>query len=310
MSKTTSRNMSRTLSTKQTDRITQLFDQIEAKSISREEAYQTLLRVFEYLPKDDLADIEKDFKDPIKDAEPTFIRLQALLLENSNVAKFGNGFKEQFARIFRKCYDSFIIQNNDKSFDKDTKEGVSDYFVKIVLTNFMNVVVLCKDIRWILKEFERYFVSSDLPYHITEEQVEKAKDITSRDNYYYLKRLSEDGLTECESDPFQWVIDHVNINKRITAYKDRKIVHPNCNRRGEIIPSDNWIINTRSAFNTNEEYRKKIHESLKNHIRRTRLLERAMNPVERHVNRVQGVLKFLAGVVAVLGVVEAIKQIE
>jgi hypothetical protein len=264
MSKITSRTMSRTLSTKQIDRINQLFDQIEAKSISREEAYQTLLRVFEYLPKDDLAEIEKDFKDPVKDAEPIFLRLQALLLENSNVAKFGNGFKEQFTKIFRKCYDSFILQNNDKSFDKDTNKRISDYFVKI-LSNFMNVVVLCKDIRWILKEFERYFVSSDLPYHIKEVQVEKAKDITSRDNYYYLKRLSEDGLTECESDPFQWVIDHVNTSRRITTYTDRKIVDPNYNRRGEIIPSDNWFIKTRHAFNTNEEYRKTILSSLQNH---------------------------------------------
>ena len=75
--------MSRNLTQKQTDRITQLFDQIEAKSISREEAYQTLLRVFEYLPKDDdNIDIQKESK------EKEFVKSTIHTLEESVKGKY------------------------------------------------------------------------------------------------------------------------------------------------------------------------------------------------------------------------------
>ena len=48
------------------------------------------------------------------------------------------------------------------------------------------------------------------------------------------------------------------------------------------------------------------HISLKEHIRRTSLLEEAMHPIQRHINRVQGAVMFIMGVGAIWAVVEFI----
>ena len=42
------------------------------------------------------------------------------------------------------------------------------------------------------------------------------------------------------------------------------------------------------------------HESLKEHMRRTEILERQIEPLNKHVNMIDGVLKFL-GVLALVG---------
>lgn len=44
------------------------------------------------------------------------------------------------------------------------------------------------------------------------------------------------------------------------------------------------------------------HESLKIHIKRTDLLEKKLEPVERHVIMINGILKFI-GVIAVLATI-------
>lgn len=48
------------------------------------------------------------------------------------------------------------------------------------------------------------------------------------------------------------------------------------------------------------------HESLKYHIRRTDLLEKAVEPINKHVNMVAGAMKLLAVILAVMGAVEGI----
>ncbi len=185
MSRNPSRTMSRNLTQKQTDRIYQLFGQIEAKAITREEAYQTLLKVFEYIPKEDLNDIEKDFNNSAC-ADTAFVRLQTVLQENNSVAKFGNQFKEQFSRIFRRCYNVFIKRVNDNW----NNRGVYLSTMK-TLEEFASVVVQCKDIRWILKEIDYYFINSVIPCPFKQSHLDKAT-LTSRDNYYYIKQLKEE----------------------------------------------------------------------------------------------------------------------
>lgn len=44
------------------------------------------------------------------------------------------------------------------------------------------------------------------------------------------------------------------------------------------------------------------HESLKDHMRRTELLENEVKPLQKHVSMVEGALKFL-GVLSVLGLI-------
>lgn len=47
------------------------------------------------------------------------------------------------------------------------------------------------------------------------------------------------------------------------------------------------------------------HVSLKDHIRRTNLLEAKLIPVEKHVNMVNGALKFIGILAMIAGIVEA-----
>lgn len=51
------------------------------------------------------------------------------------------------------------------------------------------------------------------------------------------------------------------------------------------------------------------HEILKEHIRRTEILEREIEPIKKHVNYVTGVLKFIAlsGIVATI--IEALHMV-
>ena len=46
------------------------------------------------------------------------------------------------------------------------------------------------------------------------------------------------------------------------------------------------------------------HESLKEHIRRTRLLEDSIEPVKKHVAMVEGVLKFIGGASVMAAIVQ------
>lgn len=46
------------------------------------------------------------------------------------------------------------------------------------------------------------------------------------------------------------------------------------------------------------------HVSLKEHIRRTEILESDVAPIKTHVNRVEGVIKFIALVATVIGIIE------
>ncbi len=51
------------------------------------------------------------------------------------------------------------------------------------------------------------------------------------------------------------------------------------------------------------------HESLRDHIRRTTLLEQELRPIKRHVDMVSGVLKFIVIIGVILGIVAAIQSL-
>lgn len=51
------------------------------------------------------------------------------------------------------------------------------------------------------------------------------------------------------------------------------------------------------------------HEVLKEHVRRTELLEKKMEPVEKHVNMVTGAIKFIGLVGIIAGIIEALHRI-
>lgn len=53
----------------------------------------------------------------------------------------------------------------------------------------------------------------------------------------------------------------------------------------------------------------KQHISLKDHIRRTELLEQQVEPIKKHVNMVQGALKLIGLVSVCLGIVELILKL-
>ncbi len=50
------------------------------------------------------------------------------------------------------------------------------------------------------------------------------------------------------------------------------------------------------------------HESLKEHIRRTELLETDVAPIKRHVAMIQGVLKFIMLLSVLVGIVTALTK--
>lgn len=50
------------------------------------------------------------------------------------------------------------------------------------------------------------------------------------------------------------------------------------------------------------------HISLKEHVRRTNLLEQKLHPVEVHVNRVEGALKLITLAAAIAAIVELFLQ--
>lgn len=50
----------------------------------------------------------------------------------------------------------------------------------------------------------------------------------------------------------------------------------------------------------------KQHESLKDHMRRTHLLEQSLKPVEKHVAMVNGALKFIGILAMIMGIIESI----
>lgn len=49
------------------------------------------------------------------------------------------------------------------------------------------------------------------------------------------------------------------------------------------------------------------HESLKLHMKRSDMLERAMKPLQRHVSMVDGVLRFIGVLAAIAAIVEAVR---
>lgn len=51
------------------------------------------------------------------------------------------------------------------------------------------------------------------------------------------------------------------------------------------------------------------HESLKEHMRRTLLLEEQLEPVKKHVSMVNGALKLILGFSVVLGIIEMVLRI-
>lgn len=51
------------------------------------------------------------------------------------------------------------------------------------------------------------------------------------------------------------------------------------------------------------------HVSLRDHIRRTAILEREFAPIKRHVNRVEGALKLLAASTILIAIIEFIKHL-
>ncbi len=51
------------------------------------------------------------------------------------------------------------------------------------------------------------------------------------------------------------------------------------------------------------------HESLRDHIRRTTLLEQELRPIKKHVDMVSGVLKFIVIIGVILGIVAAIQSL-
>jgi len=50
------------------------------------------------------------------------------------------------------------------------------------------------------------------------------------------------------------------------------------------------------------------HESLKEHIRRTALLEEDIKPIKVHVNRVEGALKLITLMAAIAAVIELVHR--
>ena len=48
------------------------------------------------------------------------------------------------------------------------------------------------------------------------------------------------------------------------------------------------------------------HVSLKDHIRRTQLLEEGFKPIQAHVSRVEGALKFIGALATLAAIAEAI----
>ncbi len=48
----------------------------------------------------------------------------------------------------------------------------------------------------------------------------------------------------------------------------------------------------------------KQHVSLDEHIKRTAMLENALEPIKKHVNMVQGALKFITALAAIAAIVE------
>lgn len=52
------------------------------------------------------------------------------------------------------------------------------------------------------------------------------------------------------------------------------------------------------------------HVQLKEHIRRTALLEAELKPVKKHVDMVNGVMKFLTALGVIAGIVEVIRQLK
>lgn len=51
------------------------------------------------------------------------------------------------------------------------------------------------------------------------------------------------------------------------------------------------------------------HEILKEHIRRTELLEADVKPIQRHVSMVEGAIKFIGLLALLAGIIEGIKHI-
>ena len=51
------------------------------------------------------------------------------------------------------------------------------------------------------------------------------------------------------------------------------------------------------------------HESLKDHIRRTNLLEEQVKPIEKHVNMVNGAIKFIGILGIIAAIIEAVVMI-
>jgi hypothetical protein len=74
--------------------------------------------------------------------------------------------------------------------DKNDNWFIYETIMK-TLDQFVSVVVQCKDIRWILKEIDYYFINSIIPCPFKECHLTKAT-LTSRDNYYYIKQLKEE----------------------------------------------------------------------------------------------------------------------
>jgi chaperonin cofactor prefoldin len=53
----------------------------------------------------------------------------------------------------------------------------------------------------------------------------------------------------------------------------------------------------------------KQHESLVHHIKRTDLLEKQIRPIQTHIDRVQGVFKFVMFAAAVAAIIEAVHMV-
>jgi hypothetical protein len=51
------------------------------------------------------------------------------------------------------------------------------------------------------------------------------------------------------------------------------------------------------------------HETLKDHIRRTEILEVKLEPVEKHVNMVNGAIKFIGLVGIIIGIWEGLRHL-
>lgn len=49
------------------------------------------------------------------------------------------------------------------------------------------------------------------------------------------------------------------------------------------------------------------HESLKDHMRRTALLEAELHPVKKHVDMVEGAMKLITIIAAVFAIIETVK---